>query len=252
MNEFIENPNLPESKVSLAICGRHNDIILDFIKSQGIELIFSDNNTLLDNSVMNHADLCAHHTGGKDIIVDCNNHELYKILREMGMNVLRTEKGVKSPYPFDCALNCFKAGNYLFCNYSITDKTLLTSYKTFKPACVKQGYCKCSTLLLNNNCFITDDITIFNKGKELSFNCLLIEKGDVFLKGYDYGFIGGACAKIDKSTVLFFGDITKHRSFNQIDNFIKSSGMSYIYSKDFPLTDIGGIIPLKQKISVIN
>ena len=244
MTDFFKKPYLPDKKVTLALCGKIDEKLSGFIKSFGIELIFSKTNTELDAPISNHIDLIAHHMGGNEIIIDRNQSELYKILLNYGIRVYKTEKAVKSPYPFDCLLNCFRIGDYLFCNTK-SNRQIMNMYKSLKTAEVNQGYCKCSTLLTDDHSFITDDISIYHKGKEFGFDCILIDKGDISLKGYNYGFIGGASAKIDKNIVVFFGDVTKHRSFNKIDLFLKSKGIDYVFLRDFPLTDIGGIIPLK-------
>ena len=94
-----------------------------------------------------------------------------------------------------------------------------------------------SAQTINVNCF---------DRKENGFDCLLIAKGDVSLPGHEYGFIGGASAKISESEVLFFGDITKHRDYKKIADFIKKYGYEII-SLDFPLTDFGGIIPIIEE-----
>ena len=245
MTDFFKNPNLPDRNVTLAICGRHNEVVTDFIHSFGIELIFTEDCLSVDKPIINHADIVVHHAGGKNIIIDKLQHELYKILKSIGMTVIKTDRAVACPYPQDCILNCLKINDALFCKENIIDNTIANAYNDYKIANVNQGYCKCSTLLLNDRSFITDDISIYNKGKELSFNCILISKGDIKLNGYDYGFIGGASAKISNDEIVFFGDITKHKDFTLIDSFIKKLNMKYFYSDEFPLTDIGGLIQLK-------
>lgn len=245
MNNFFKTPHLPDKKVSLALCGKIDNEIISFINEQGIELIFSETCAQLDNPVSNHIDLVAHHAGRNNIIINKNNIELYKILSDIGMNVFYTHKEIKSPYPDDCLLNCFKINNALFCKNNITDNTIKDIYTDALICNVKQGYCKCSVLIISDNAFITDDISIYKKACDNNFDCLLIEKGDIQLDGYNYGFIGGASAKIDKNIILFFGDIRKHRNYNEIAEFLLKHNMKFIFSNKFNLTDIGGIIPLK-------
>ena len=93
--------------------------------------------------------------------------------------------------------------------------------------------------------FITDDKSIFDALSVYSLECLMISKGDVNLPGHDYGFIGGASGKISETEVLFFGDVTKHRDYKKMADFIEKHGCK-IVSLDFPLTDFGGIIPLTE------
>lgn len=246
MMNFIEKPNLPKTEVKLALCGKAYKDVISFIEKQGIDLITFDDNEYLDNGIRNHADINIHHLGGKHIVIDKGQKDLGNNLSNIGMCVKFTNNEIKSPYPTDCALNCFETEKYIFCKASSTESIVMEYAKKrkLKIIDVSQGYCKCSVLLLSDSSFITDDLSIYKKGVEVGFDCLLIEKGDIFLEGYNYGFIGGASALIDKNKVMFFGDITKHRSFDIIDKFLKERKIEYIYTDKFQLCDIGGIIPL--------
>ena len=42
--------------------------------------------------------------------------------------------------------------------------------------------------------------------------------------------------------IVFNGDLSAHPDFNVISAFIESRGLSCVYFKDYPLTDIGSII----------
>ena len=66
------------------------------------------------------------------------------------------------------------------------------------------------------------------------------------MTGHEYGFIGGASALISKDHMIFFGDITGHRSFDKIDRFLKKHGCRYSYLKNHVLTDIGGIVAVEE------
>ncbi len=66
------------------------------------------------------------------------------------------------------------------------------------------------------------------------------------LSGYDYGFIGGASG-FAYGCLLFFGDICKHKSFQNIKRFAEIKGVELEYMKDFPLTDVGTIIGIDGK-----
>ena len=99
---------------------------------------------------------------------------------------------------------------------------------------------------MSDNAVITDDESIYKALCLNGVDTLLISKGDIVLNGHNYGFIGGASYKISESKVLFFGDITKHRDYKKIADFIEKHGCEIIFL-DFPLTDFGGIIPITEK-----
>ena len=100
---------------------------------------------------------------------------------------------------------------------------------------------------MDENSIITDDESVARRAVEKGLNCLLISKGDVSLDGHEYGFIGGASGKILKDEIIFFGDISKHRDYERIEAFIRERKMRII-SFDFPLTDFGGIIPIRESL----
>ncbi|MBR5437447.1 MAG: hypothetical protein IKV21_00875, partial [Clostridia bacterium] len=100
-------------------------------------------------------------------------------------------------------------------------------------------------LVIDERSVITDDESIARKLRENGFDCLLIRKGDISLEGHGYGFIGGASGKISENEIIFFGDVTRHRDYESIRDFICERKMETI-KFDFPLTDFGGIIPIKE------
>ncbi|MBQ0125453.1 MAG: hypothetical protein KBS59_03910, partial [Clostridiales bacterium] len=57
----------------------------------------------------------------------------------------------------------------------------------------------------------------------------------------EYGFIGGACGNISENEILFFGDIEKHPSCEQIRDFCQKHGVKIISGKG-NLFDFGGFV----------
>ena len=246
MMRFIENSNLPAGKVRTVICGELCCDLISFLKSKEIEPIFVSPNNSIDSATVNHADMAALHLGSDNIIVDKNQTGLIDKLRSIGFDVTPTANEIAGEYPCDCALNFTVVSNYIMGRFSSADSNFLEKTERYTKLDLKQGYCKCSCLILNERALITDDTTIHKKCLENGFDCLLIAKGDISLSGHEYGFIGGASAKISESEVLFFGDITKHRDYKKIAAFIKKYDYKII-SLDFPLTDFGGIIPIIEE-----
>ncbi len=156
------------------------------------------------------------------------------------------EAKLSDKYPCDVLLNVASLGNTLICNPSTCAKEILdyankTGMNVIK---VKQGYTKCSTLIVNDHAIITEDEGIYKTVLESnqSIDALLIKKGYVSLPGYDYGFIGGASVVIDKN-VFFFGAIQNHPDYDKIKLFLDSQGKEIIQlSNDKPLLDIGGCV----------
>ena len=75
---------------------------------------------------------------------------------------------------------------------------------------------------------------------------LQISAGDIELDGYAYGFIGGCCGFIDKSTLAFSGNISLHRDFADIRDFAGNYHIKLHSLTNGKLYDIGGILPVKE------
>ncbi len=248
MISFIEKANLPKGNVTSLICGELCDELNDYLDRHGIERIVIEPNLHIDPSVRFHADMSVVHLGRNKLIVDKKQTRLIELIKSSGFDVKASADEIAGEYPDDVALNFAVADKCIIGNFKCADEELLNSTGKLKRINVKQGYCKCSCLVVNEKSLITDDKTIYDKALENGFDCLLISKGDILLPGHQYGFIGGASGKISSSEVLFFGDITKHRDYKKIADFIEKHGCSII-SLDFPLTDFGGIVPLSEEVN---
>ncbi len=247
MIRFILNPNVPDGYVTALICGGLNKELCDYLNSRGIEILYTEKNGMVESSVSEHSDLSALYLGEGRIIVDRGQTGLISVLNEKGFYVTETAKTVEGSYPDDCILNHTIIGKYIIGNSKIFDESVKKECRSLEVIHTNQGYCKCSVLIVDENSVITDDESIACSVQKKGINCLLISKGDVALHGHDYGFIGGAGGKISKNELIFFGDITKHSDYGRIKEFICDRGIKFI-SFDFPLTDFGGIIPIKENI----
>ena len=246
MIDFVKYPNLPQSKVMSIICGEFCDELNRYLDSIGIDRLVIVPNTNIDSSVKYHADMAAIYLGTGQILLDDRQHHLGEKLQVKGFDVLYTEKRVKGEYPNDIALNFTIIGNKIIGRLNCADNRLFELTNNFDKINVRQGYCKCSCLVVSDNAVITDDESIYKALCLNGIDALLISKGDITLNGHNYGFIGGASGKISNNEILFFGDITKHRDYKKIADFIEKHGCEII-SLDFPLTDFGGIIPITEK-----
>ena len=133
--------------------------------------------------------------------------------------------------------------NTIICNPNICLQYNL-SYLDKKIISVKQGYTKCSTIVLSDNDFITEDEGIYTTLKSVGKNCLLIEKGFVKLDGYDYGFIGGSSGALGDGRIVFAGCIENHAEYKSISDFCVKYGKTPVSMSDEPLYDVGSIIEL--------
>lgn len=241
MSEFIISPNLPDGKVKTVLIGQHVDII-ERLNRLGIETLVLEDNPDVDFSVRNHADMAAIHLGGNRILLDRRQKNTSKLLKSEGFDVLLTSEAIAGEYPSDIRLNSVILKNRLICSKHSVDENILSL--PLERVQVNQGYCRCSVCVLSENAIITDDVSIYKATRDI-LDVLLIEKGDICLEGKNYGFIGGASAKIDSDTVLFFGSLKYHRDGEKIKEFLLSHSLKPFELFDGQLRDIGSMIPVK-------
>lgn len=158
--------------------------------------------------------------------------------------VFRGDTGRLGPvYPDDVRFCAACTGKYIICNARITDPGLLGAAEEAGMTLVnvRQGYARCSTLIAGEENIITSDEGICRECVKAGLSALLISPGGILLPGYEYGFIGGASGRIG-GEIIFNGDISGHRDFSRIKDFISGLGLSMKWFPGLPLTDIGSIV----------
>ena len=106
---------------------------------------------------------------------------------------------------------------------------------------VRQGYAKCSIVIVDEESIITYDRGIASKCLNAGMNVLTVSPGHMVLDGYGSGFIGGTSGRIG-NTVYFYGDLSAHPDCDAIVHFIEERGHEVKWFREWPLTDIGSIL----------
>lgn len=152
-------------------------------------------------------------------------------------------------YPANVKYNGVYIGNYFIHNLNDTDPLLLKKAKD--NSCitidVKQGYTKCNMVVVDHRSVITSDRGIEKQLRKYGLSVLLIDQGSVLLKGFEYGFLGGASGRVG-NTILFNGNLESHPNYVKIKQFIEDRGLQVEYFKDYPLEDIGSIIEVRGQV----
>ena len=154
-----------------------------------------------------------------------------------------------SSYPDNVLLNCIFLGGKLYGKTSAIDPVVLDycAAERIPVVNVNQGYARCSTLIINEHAVITADLSISNALKNNGVEVLQISPGHILLEGYDYGFIGGS-GFCDGNFVFFFGDVSRHPDHQLIRNFCeKYHKIIRVICKEYPLTDIGGVVEINYE-----
>ena len=150
---------------------------------------------------------------------------------------------LRPDYPHDIAFNAACTGKYFIHNLRYTAPVLLQKAADLGMSMidVRQGYSKCSTVIVDEDSIITYDRGLASACTAAGMDVLTISPGHVILPGYDTGFIGGASGRIGDN-VYFNGDITMHPDFDRIEAFIRGRSLNVRWFDGWPLTDTGSII----------
>ena len=243
MEGFIKIPNLPENKVTFAAVGDY-PVFRKALSDMGIR-IFSPENPVLDSEVSRHADMLICHTGENIIFAD-PLQDVTPLIKE-GFTVYFTEE-LERNYPLDTRLNTAVGSKY-FINNPKSVSACLYKYlenKGLRSISTRQGYTKCSLCFVTENAVITDDNSVYKAVREHFSDVLLISKGDIFLSEKHFGFFGGCTGKINKNTLAVTGELKSHRDHRAIYEFCAKHEVEIKELSKGRLTDIGGILPLKE------
>ena len=194
----------------------------------------------LQTYVSTHADMLIF-CDGKSIVTSREyyneNRGLFDLL---DVQIVLSDESIGKEYPNDILFNAVltKYG-VLFSKNDYTSKFIKSMAKY--EVNVNQGYTACSTCKVNDKAFITTDSGLYNAYISNGIDCILVSKDDIYLPGYDCGFIGGASVVLDDK-VCFFGDVKKHRDYEKILEFARKYDKDVISLSDEKMTDIGGAV----------
>ena len=242
----IEIPNLPNTKVSLFAVSRDCFEISAALKNLGAELILVKKDSVFEPRESNHPDMHIHHLGGNKVMLYREDGYLRDEFIKHDFEVLFAADKKSGLYPKSAALNACRIGNLLLCNPKSVDTNLrrYAEQKGIEIVPCRQGYARCSTCIVSEDAVITSDPSV-SKALKGRVEVLEISKGQIKLGGGYDGFIGGASSMIDKATLAFFGDITRHSDYINIKSFLSNHSVLPVSLIGGELTDIGTIIPLK-------
>ena len=153
-------------------------------------------------------------------------------------------------YPGDCRYNAACTGKFFIHKLDVTDADLLDAAKAsfgdeLQLINIRQGYAKCSTVIVDEDSIITYDKGIAKPCEAAGMNVLLVKSGFVKLRGANTGFIGGASGRVDDE-IVFNGDLSAHTNFREITAFIEERGLGCKWFESYELEDIGSIITVTK------
>lgn len=246
---FVHSPNLPQADAAFAAVSATYPEIIAALHRRGIKTAAIPRFLQLSEPVCAHTDMVLHHFGGNQVLLAVESHILQAELEQEGFQVSISNVCISSEYPHDVALNAARIRARVFAK----PEALAPEIKQFCDAHeiqiipVKQGYAKCSIVIVNENSIITEDQSIAQAAQAVGMDVLQVSSGAVRLEGYSHGFLGGACGMIGKKQLAFTGSLQVHPDAKRIQNFCRAKHVEIVTLTEGPLFDIGGILVLKTK-----
>jgi len=244
-DSFIEKPLLPENDISLCAVSEEATEVISSLHEKGIRVIKVKRASNLAPPISAHADIQILPLGGNLVAVNEVQSEVIRELESLDFEVLKVSD-IRCDYPYDCRINVLPVKDFLVGYSSVIPSDILmkTGRKTLN---VKQGYCRCSSILLNEDMLLTDDMSIGKGALNFVKYSFILKQNEISLPGYDHGFIGGSSGKLSQNTIAFCGRIPETSFGERLIDILSNNGFSFCELGNSPLTDIGGIVPLKQK-----
>ncbi len=240
---FLDYPNLPEGRVTLAAVGDYPEII-NALREEGIKTL-SYSSDILPDEVKKHSDMLLCHIGSHHIfaVPGINTDSLKK----EGFSVYNSDS-IGEAYPSDVKLNVAVGKGFYICNPKtadsfLTDELILGGFRGIHT---NQGYSKCSVCFVTEKAIITEDPSIYKALHKTSFDTLLISQGDVYLSGKHSGFFGGSSGKISKDTLAVTGELRYHKDGEAIKCFCEKHDVKIKELRQGRIIDIGSILPLLE------
>ena len=243
--KHLHTPFLPTDAVSLFVadnrCGIYLEGKYNYIPS------FSCQNIM--PQIASHPDMTLCYLGKKTVVVEKSSYNYYSsVLTPYGFNVIEGKSELNYKYPYDIAFNCVILSGMLFHKLEYTEPKILNIAEKMglKLVNVRQGYTKCSTLIIDEKTVITGDPGLHKTYSEHGIESLLISNESIVLDGFDNGFIGGAGGLLAPGKLAMFGDIKTHPQYTNINELLERKNISVLTLLEGNLYDYGSIIPLKE------
>ena len=177
------------------------------------------------------------------------SHRKYSEISTHARNLIRGESSLRLPYPHHISLNALITEDLFLHKLDSSDKILMeTAEKSHRVLIhTRQGYSRCSCAYVGNDAYVTEDSGIaellIKHGKKVFFR----NHSNVYLEGFDYGFIGGALSLINfegSNLLLISGELSKYHFCYDLKNFLKEENIAFECIGKGQIMDRGSIIEI--------
>lgn len=239
--EFV-SPNLPSGRVKkIFVSAIIDNEIQNSLIGLGCEPVFLKPSPNIRSQLRFHPDILTFNVLKGIWLFETGNENMFDFCTMVYIGISLDDK-----YPKDCMFNMVSAGATLITGKGgYFDDKLFESFD--KIIYVKQGYAKCSTIVVDENSFITGDESIYKALKDAKFNVLQVSNEGIYLNGFSNGFIGGCAGKLDKNILAFTGNMKEYTDYKNIKDFCSNLSVEIISLSNKPLYDYGGMLPVTQE-----
>jgi hypothetical protein len=212
------------------------DMLADCLSSQGYCTVSFSAAEIVSPYLSKHPDMFMCKMGAKDDAPVISYQDDAK-------NMYPGFRPLSAEYPAGIAYNAACTGSFLIHNLKYTAPHIIEYAEKagMNMVNVRQGYAKCSTVIVDDRSIITYDRGMAKACTAAGMDVLTISPGHIVLPGYDTGFIGGTSGRAG-DTIYFNGDLSSHPDSKDIIAFITERGLSVRFFEEWPLTDIGSVI----------
>lgn len=188
-------------------------------------------------TLSNHADLFLFSAGEKTVVAP-NIPPLYRrLLPDAIVGKTPVDASLASVSAYNIASN----GLLSIANTQRTDPAVEQIVRNTAIVHTRQGLCRCSALVLDNNSVVTSDGGIHKELLKEGYPSLLVSQKEIVLEGERNGCFGGCCGVLG-DRVFLMGSLRHHPQGDEIAKWIKADNKTVIELFDGPLTDVGSII----------
>lgn len=242
---------MADKPLNLILDYRTSEKELQRLLSFGFNLIPTDKVSSLYEAVDGHPDLQFFRIENKIIAQKDLREKQIELLSNLGTSITLGNSTLSLPYPGNIPYNALLTPDLLMHRLDATDPVILSEIQELKKSKeislvnVKQGYSRCSCAYVGNNSYVTEDIVMAEKLTSLKKQVFYQKHSNVYLEGFDFGFIGGALSLISiqgEELVLISGSLDSYFYGKELKAFLAQRNIRYECIGEGKLMDRGTII----------
>ena len=231
----------------IAIVDRaYYDILRDKLNKFNINSFPSFESRILKGAVKSHPDMSLFKYDDETLFASRESFDYYnEIFKGTKINIINANEDPHEKYPSDVKFNALRVGEHLICKKDVCAESIIKRFDVNKIINSSQGYVKCSVIDVGSEYFASDDKYLYEIIKSLGKKCILLDKGFVKIKDYDYGFIGGASGYA-RDKIFLTGKIINEANRIRLEEFAREINKELIYLTEYDIFDIGTLIIMEE------